>query len=128
MKTRCFNKKCLSYKNYGGRGITVCDRWLNFNNFFADMGDRPEGFTIDRIDNDGNYEPSNCKWATPKEQMNNRRDSKFANKKKVNICLDYWLHEKAKKIAVKKRCSLSRLVSETMIVLCKREDIPEQLE
>jgi hypothetical protein len=77
MKRRCLNSNCKAYKNYGGRGIKVCDRWLeSFNNFLEDMGERPEGLSIDRINNDGNYEPSNCKWATNKEQINNRRTSK----------------------------------------------------
>jgi len=70
---RCENKKNTSYKHYGAKGVKVCDRWRNsFLAFYQDMGERPKGYTIDRIDVYGNYEPSNCKWATPQEQSRNR--------------------------------------------------------
>jgi hypothetical protein len=74
MKQRCYNTNKDNFSNYGGRGIKVCDRWKDsFINFFTDMGERLEGYTLDRINNDGNYEPTNCRWATHKEQMNNQR-------------------------------------------------------
>lgn len=75
------------YENYGGRGITVCDRWLRFENFLADMGERPEGHSIGRINNDGNYEPGNCEWQTPEVQNNvaNKRPRKEWQKRLATL-------------------------------------------
>lgn len=77
MIQRCTNKKRKAYPIYGGRGIKVCDEWLNsFEQFLRDMGERPKGRTLDRIDNEGNYEARNCKWSTPSEQKINQRPCK----------------------------------------------------
>ena len=95
MKQRCYNSNLKAYKHYGGRGICVCDRWLNsFENFSQDMGLRPSiSHQIDRTDNDGNYEPGNCEWSTNTENSNNRSNSKwwYINGSKFNS-----LHDAAK--------------------------------
>ncbi len=70
---RCYNPNNKIYKYYGGRGIKICKRWHSFENFYKDMGNRPEGLTIERMNNDGNYEPNNCKWVSRKVQRNNQR-------------------------------------------------------
>lgn len=76
MRQRCSNPHLHAYQHYGGRGIKVCDRWHDFANFLADMGERPSGKTLDRIGPNGDYEPGNCRWATAKQQTRNRRSSK----------------------------------------------------
>ena len=81
MRGRCLNNKNKHYSSYGGRGITICKRWGKFENFLEDMGERPKGRSLDRVNNDGNYTPSNCRWATPKQQTVNRRGKKDSSSK-----------------------------------------------
>lgn len=75
MKKRCNYSGCKAYPYYGGRGITYCDRWENFLDFLKDMGERPQGMTLERIDVEGNYDKNNCRWATLDEQSMNRRNT-----------------------------------------------------
>lgn len=93
MKKRCLNPKCAMYKHYGGRGITICERWLSFDNFFADMGHPPEGMSLERVDNEGNYCPENCKWATRIEQLNNTRKTRKVSINGISKSLTEWARE-----------------------------------
>lgn len=87
MKKRCFNKDDVAYKQYGGRGIRVCDEWLNFEAFYRDMGDKPEGATLERIDVNGDYCKDNCKWASSFEQSRNRRSNRIITAFGETLCL-----------------------------------------
>jgi hypothetical protein len=93
MLSRCEDLKDRSYPRYGGRGISVCERWHEFANFYADMGDKPSGKTLDRINNDGNYEPGNCRWATPAEQARNTRRNVFVEFAGRRMILTDWARE-----------------------------------
>ena len=95
MRKRCSNPSYGNYHRYGGRNIVVCDRWLkSFVNFLADMGPKPSSkHTIDRIDNDGNYEPSNCRWATPKQQSRNKSTNHLVTHNGRTMCLVEWAEE-----------------------------------
>jgi hypothetical protein len=89
IKTRCSNPKYNRYNRYAGRGIAVCDRWReSFEAFLADMGEAPDSMSIERIDNDGNYEPGNCRWATIREQTRNR-------------CSNIWVEYRGRRLVLK---------------------------
>lgn len=92
MQSRCYNKNVDNYKNYGGRGIVVCDRWLNsFENFLQDMGNRPsDKHSLDRKSSNGNYEPSNCKWSTTAEQTRNIRTNHWIEREGKRMILSDW--------------------------------------
>jgi hypothetical protein len=91
MIKRCTDRKNHAYSDYGGRGITVCERWLKIENFLTDMGKKPEShYSIERIDNNGVYEPSNCKWATPKEQSCNRRSNIYLTHNGEELTISQW--------------------------------------
>lgn len=91
MKSRCYLPSDCNYHNYGGRGIKVCDRWVNsFENFLADMGRRPSGMSIDRIDANKGYEPDNCRWTNDVTQANNRRNNRTITYKGETLTLAQW--------------------------------------
>jgi len=106
MKARCQNSNNPGFAEYGGRGITVCERWQTFENFYADMGEPPPGCTLDRYpDMNGNYEPSNCRWATVKEQNNNTRGNKRLTFRGETKTLAEW----ADRLGIKSNTILYRL-------------------
>lgn len=91
MIARCYNPGNDNYARYGGRGIKVCDRWRHsFESFLADMGEKPIGKTLDRIENDGDYTPSNCRWATPFEQGQNKRNNRRCEWQGLSLTLSQW--------------------------------------
>lgn len=95
MKSRCSNPKDISWYNYGARGIKVCERWLKYENFLADMGRAPSPtHSIDRINSDGDYEPANCKWSSDKEQGRNRKTNNRITFNGETKCISAWAEEK----------------------------------
>lgn len=107
MRQRCNNPRHAQYKNYGGRGISICAEWQEFSAFFRDMGPKPDGLTIDRIDNNGNYEAANCRWANRAEQRRNQRTCKIIEFKGERMTIEEW----SRKIGIHPmtiRCRLKR--------------------
>jgi hypothetical protein len=90
MIKRCTNPNAKHYKDYGGRGIKVCNRWMDFANFYADMGNAPPGMSIDRIDNDGDYTPENCRWADDLTQARNSRHCHMLTHNGETHCITEW--------------------------------------
>jgi hypothetical protein len=90
MLSRCFNPNHKAYHRYNGRGITVCERWMKYENFLSDMGRKPNMHTLERKNNNGNYEPNNCKWATYKEQANNTRVNNLVTHNKITKTIGEW--------------------------------------
>ena len=90
MKNRCCNKNQPVYKNYGARGITICDKWQTFEGFLEDMGERPDGLTIERVDNNKGYSKDNCIWATIEQQNRNTRQNKFITHGGETLCMKDW--------------------------------------
>ncbi len=90
MLARCNDPRVKDYKNYGGRGIRVCERWQHFSNFYTDMGDRPQGLTLERVNNDGNYEPSNCIWASRFDQSQNTSVVKRISHDGITLSMHQW--------------------------------------
>lgn len=107
MMFRCYNEKCPSYKDYGGRGVVVCDRWKeSIHNFIEDMGNPPYDYmSLDRIDNNGNYEPPNCRWATRTEQSNNQRGLRMITYNNETMSVSQW----ARKTGIKVQTLFARL-------------------
>lgn len=93
MITRCTNSNTNFFYRYGGRGIAVSDEWRDFEKFYADMGNRPNGMTLERIDNNGSYSKENCRWATLKEQARNTRRTKLVEHNGKTQCLKDWANE-----------------------------------
>jgi len=131
MKSRCLREQDKDYKRYGARGISVCDRWMLFDNFLADMGVRPDGLQLDRINNDGNYSPENCRWVTPRQNTNNRRSSRFLEFKGKRQTIVEWAREmgicsKALMHRLKVGWSIEDALTKPVIKYVKKERVNEQ--
>lgn len=117
MMSRCYQRRHISYRNYGAKGIRVCKRWHSFENFYADMGDRPQGHSIERLKNHIGYRPGNCRWATVLDQANNRSNNVRILFRGETKTLAQWIRALGlKKSTVKNRWrarwSIARIFSE----------------
>jgi hypothetical protein len=127
MLDRCRNSEHKSYKNYGGRGVKVCDRWFKFENFLADMGEQPKDLTLDRRNNDGNYEPRNCRWITQKEQCRNRRGNwdpiiyKCENKLPVEFAEQYGINPETLKSRLRRGWSATKAIETPINIEFRRK-------
>lgn len=128
MRYRCLNESSKDYPRYGGRGIKVCDRWKNsFEAFLSDMGVRPEGMTLDRIDGSGDYEKDNCRWATPIEQARNRRGNVVIEYKGESGNVSYWaekmgLERKTLEYRIRKGWDVERALTTPSLIPRKKKD------
>lgn len=127
MISRCYDLNCAGYKDYGGRGITVCDRWReSFANFLSDMGERPKGWSIDRIDNNKGYCPENCRWATSVEQNNNTRRNRILSHDGKTQTMTQWAMELGFSVQaiydrLRRGWSVERALSEPVNAECRRK-------
>jgi hypothetical protein len=118
MWQRCRNPKSVAFAKYGGRGISVCDRWRLFENFLADMGRRPAGTSLDRIDVNGNYEPGNCRWATPEEQNKNQRTSLERTANLFGAAIDFARNHPGRTYSAKE---VERILTGLRDAICGRD-------
>lgn len=128
MRTRCLSSNSSAFKNYGGRGIAICERWNDFANFYADMGDPPEGMTLERKNNDGPYSPDNCEWATRGEQAKNRRKKRLITADGVTKPLWQWAEESGLKFGtIHRRLKMgwSEQDAVTLPLIVKRKGVPK---
>ena len=132
MMSRCYNPKDAAYPRYGGRGIKVCKRWHKLENFLADMDERPPGLSLDRLDNDGNYEPTNCEWRTDEEQQNNRRDNNYVTWNGETLTEEQWIRRTGLPVRERLRAgwpveaalTVPKLVPAVDAIACPRCGVP----